>query len=73
LQHALEQHGLPVRTSGDGTLRVDADPTTVGEIAFAAGVPLTELRSCESEGLEEMFLQLTANDARDHHPERTAV
>ncbi len=71
LAQALERHGLTVRATGDGALRVDADPSTVGEVALAAGVPLTELRSSEGEGLEEMFLELTANDARDHHLERT--
>ena len=56
-----------MQPAGDGALRVDADPTTVGEVALAAGVPLTELRSAESAGLEEMFLELTANDDRDHN------
>ena len=67
LAHALELRGIPVQPAGDGALRVDADPTTVGEVALAAGVPLTELRSAESAGLEEMFLELTANDDRDHN------
>ena len=67
LAHALELRGIPVQPAGDGALRVDADPATVGEVALAAGVPLTELRSAESAGLEEMFLELTANDDRDHN------
>jgi ABC-2 type transport system ATP-binding protein len=71
LAQALERHGLTVRATHDGALRVDADPGTVGEVALAAGVPLTELRSCEGDGLEEMFLELTAGDARDQHRERT--
>jgi len=33
--------------------------------AAAAGVVLTELRPAGSAGLEEMFLHLTADDARE--------
>ena len=77
LAHALELRGIPTQPVGDGVLRVDADPATVGEVALAAGVPLTELRSAESAGLEEIFLELTANDDRDHdqdhNHERTAA
>ena len=67
LAHALELRGIPMQPAGDGALRVDTDPATVGEVALAAGVPLTELRSAESAGLEEMFLELTARDDRDHN------
>ena len=49
------------------TLRVDADPELVGRIAFQAGVPLIELRDAEGAGLEEMFLELTADTQREHH------
>ena len=45
---------------------VDADLATVGQIAFAAGIPLTELRAADGAGLEEMFLALTAESQRDH-------
>jgi len=46
-------------------LRVDADPHVVGQVALAAGVALTELRSAEGAGLEEMFLELTADTQRE--------
>src|SRR6476469_1658493 len=54
------------RHGGNATLRVDADPTIVGRLALTAGVPLVELRAAESAGLEEMFLELTADTQRDH-------
>jgi ABC-2 type transport system ATP-binding protein len=50
------------------TLRVDADPARVGLVAFGAGVPLVELREAGGSGLEEMFLELTADTQRDPHP-----
>jgi ABC-2 type transport system ATP-binding protein len=48
-----------------GGVRTDADAAQVGRLALAAGVPLTELRSADSAGLEEMFLELTKDDARE--------
>jgi ABC-2 type transport system ATP-binding protein len=48
----------------DGLL-AHADATQVGTIAFAAGVPLFELRPADGTGLEEMFLALTAETQRD--------
>lgn len=46
-------------------LRVDADPARVGLIAHQAGIPLVELRDAGGSGLEEMFLELTADTQRD--------
>ena len=46
--------------SPDGVLHTDGDATRVGQIALAPGSPLTELRSADGAGLEEMFLELTA-------------
>ena len=51
--------------SGDGGFRAEAEPVDVGRAAAAAGVVLIELQRAEGAGLEEMFLQLTADDARD--------
>lgn len=53
---------------GDGLL-AHADAGRVGPIAFAAGVRLIELRPAEGAGLEEMFLQLTAETQRDKTPD----
>jgi len=59
-------HEAAVVTSPiDGGLRVDADPELVGETAHRAGVVLRELRPADGAGLEEMFLELTAETARE--------
>lgn len=51
--------------SGAALLRVDAEPGTVGLVAFEAGIPLAELREAGGNGLEEMFLELTADTQRE--------
>ena len=48
-----------------GGVRTDADAAQVGRLALAAGVPLTELRPADGAGLEEMFLELTKDEARE--------
>jgi ABC-2 type transport system ATP-binding protein len=58
---------------GSGTLRVDAEPAIVGQLAFKAGAPLVELRAADGAGLEEMFLELTADTQRDHHTHEHAA
>ena len=62
---ALERAGMTVSLSPDGAVRTDADPAHVGQAALAAGIALTELRSADSAGLEEMFLELTAEAQRE--------
>jgi len=64
LQRALDASGAGTTVSGDGALRTDADSTRVGRVALEAGVALTELRAADG-GLEEMFLQLTADTQRE--------
>jgi ABC-2 type transport system ATP-binding protein len=57
-----------------GALLADAELAAVGQAAFAAGVPLTELRAADGAGLEEMFLTLTAESQRDQiSPEGAAA
>jgi ABC-2 type transport system ATP-binding protein len=51
--------------SGNGGLRAEVDPIVIGRAAAAAGLALMELGAAEGAGLEEMFLQLTADDARE--------
>jgi ABC-2 type transport system ATP-binding protein len=46
-------------------LRVEAEPDVVGQVAQGAGVALTELRAADGAGLEEMFLELTAETQRE--------
>lgn len=65
LARAMEHAGLVVSASPDGRLHTDASTDRVGEIALAAGVALTELRSADGAGLEEMFLALTADTQRE--------
>ncbi|TQS43625.1 ABC transporter ATP-binding protein [Cryptosporangium phraense] len=49
----------------DGSFDVDADTEAVGRAAYAGGAVLTELRPVDGNGLEEMFLQLTAASNRE--------
>jgi len=65
LANALTAAGIASGPSGDGGLRTEADPATVGKAAAAAGVALVELRPADGAGLEEMFLQLTSSTQRD--------
>jgi ABC-2 type transport system ATP-binding protein len=64
LQAALAELGLTSEQSRDGALRTDADPTLVGKVALEAGIALIELRT-EGDGLEDMFLELTATSQRE--------
>ncbi len=65
LEQALQAAGVEAVPSGDGGYRAEVEPVEVGRAAAAAGVVLVELKRAEGAGLEEMFLQLTADDARD--------
>lgn len=65
LADALRQDGIETTPSADGGLRTDAEPAQVGKVAASAGVALTELRPADGAGLEEMFLQLTADTQRE--------
>jgi ABC-2 type transport system ATP-binding protein len=64
LARALHEAAV-VTTPIDGGLRADADPELVGETAHRAGIVLRELRAADGAGLEEMFLELTAETSRD--------
>ncbi|MFI6758933.1 ABC transporter ATP-binding protein [Micromonospora sp. NPDC050417] len=63
LRTALQRAGLTATTSTDGSLLVQAEPVAVGRVAADAGAVLIELRSAESNGLEQIFLTLTAGDS----------
>jgi ABC-2 type transport system ATP-binding protein len=65
LARALQLAGATVTPVDSHTLHTDAEPEQVGTIALAARVPLTELRAADGAGLEEMFLQLTTDTARE--------
>jgi ABC-2 type transport system ATP-binding protein len=64
LAEALTAAGHSAQPSLGG-VRTDADTAEVGRVALAAGVPLTELRPADGAGLEERFLELTADNARE--------
>ncbi|CAN5711428.1 ATP-binding cassette domain-containing protein [soil metagenome] len=67
LARALVDSALEFTHVDDG-LRVDAEAELVGKVALAAGVPLSELRGADGAGLEEMFLELTAETQREQSP-----
>ena len=54
-----------VHRTPTGGLQVEAEPLAVGRVAAAHQIILTELRGGDSRGLEEMFLDLTADAARE--------
>ena len=62
---AMEHAGLVTTAHTDGSVHTDAAPDQVGEIALAAHLVLTELRTADGAGLEEMFLELTADTQRE--------
>jgi ABC-2 type transport system ATP-binding protein len=63
LEQALRREGVVI-TSSDGEIRAEVEPILVGEIAARAGITLIELRP-DGAGLEEMFLDLTAETQRE--------
>jgi ABC-2 type transport system ATP-binding protein len=64
LLDALQREGISALPSGSG-LRSDAEAIQIGKVAAAHNITLVELRPAEGEGLEELFLQLTADTQRE--------
>ncbi|GAB3245693.1 ATP-binding cassette domain-containing protein [Alteromonas gracilis] len=64
LARALESAGHTVTTTQEGVV-VDAAPLAVGRVALSAGIAVADLRPHGASGLEELFLRLTADDARE--------
>ncbi|GAA1725308.1 ATP-binding cassette domain-containing protein [Isoptericola hypogeus] len=73
LARALRQGGVGVQELVTGGLAIEAEPLDVGRAAAAAGVVLAELRAADSRGLEDLFLELTADDARETVREEVAA
>jgi ABC-2 type transport system ATP-binding protein len=71
LTHHADEASSPAGTAPSAVFRVEADAELVGQVAWTAGVALTELRPADGAGLEEMFLTLTADTQRDRHPAAT--
>ncbi|MEO7131433.1 MAG: ABC transporter ATP-binding protein, partial [Dermatophilaceae bacterium] len=65
LASALAAASITAEPAATGGLLVEAEPVQVGQVALSSGIVLIELRSGESRGLEEMFLELTAATARE--------
>ncbi|MBW8802485.1 MAG: ATP-binding cassette domain-containing protein [Catenulisporales bacterium] len=65
LARALRAAGLPFSGNAEGGFTITAEAEHVSNIAAAAGITLRELRTAENTGLEDLFLQLTADDARE--------
>jgi ABC-2 type transport system ATP-binding protein len=70
VSRALTTSGFSSSPLEDDGLLVQAHPRDVGQIAFAAGVPVLELRAADGAGLEEVFLRLTEDTQRDATPAR---
>jgi ABC-2 type transport system ATP-binding protein len=70
LLDALQREGITAVPSGDG-LRSDAEAIQIGKVAATHNITLVELRPADGAGLEELFLELTADTQRDVNP--TAV
>ena len=68
LELALLRAGVDTTRSGNGGLRAEVEPVLIGQIAAGAGIALVELRPAEGAGLEEMFLNLTAETQREGVP-----
>jgi len=67
LSTALSAKGFDVHPAGGG-LRVSAEPVDVGRIAADKQIVLTDLRAGNEGGLEDLFLELTADTARETVP-----
>ena len=63
LEKVLRARGLAAQPTEHG-LRVETAAVEVGRAALAGGIVLTDLRSADG-GLEELFLELTADTQRD--------
>ena len=61
---ALHRHGIHAVPSGAG-MRSDVEPGQIGAVAAVEGLALEELRPAEGAGLEDLFLQLTADTQRE--------
>jgi ABC-2 type transport system ATP-binding protein len=71
LQSALAAKGLTVTPAGTG-FRVTAEPVDVGRVAAEHAIVLTDLRAGDEGGLEDLFLELTADTQRDDLSEVSA-
>jgi ABC-2 type transport system ATP-binding protein len=65
LVRAMREADLACTVHADGSVHTDATPERVGQVVHAADLALIELRHADGAGLEEMFLELTADTQRE--------
>ncbi|GHG49234.1 ABC transporter [Flavimobilis marinus] len=65
LAHALTRAEIEVAPHASGGLSTSAKPDAVGQVALAAGIALTRLTAAQSNGLEDLFFELTASTSRE--------
>jgi ABC-2 type transport system ATP-binding protein len=65
LAAALAVAGVTFSDTPDGGFTATAEAEHIANIAAAAGLTLRELRTADDAGLEQLFLRLTADDARE--------
>ncbi len=65
LARCLDAAGYPYESTHDGAYVVEATAEQIATAAAQHGVVVTELRGADGAGLEDMFLQLTSDDARE--------
>ena len=65
LARCLDAAGFTYQSLPDGAYVVDATGEQIATVAAQDGVVVTELRGADGAGLEDMFLQLTSEDARE--------
>ena len=73
LATALTAAGVSFSPVGVDGLLAHAKTEQVGKVVLAAGVPVIELRPADNVGLEEVFLELTAETQRETTRHRQAI
>jgi len=65
LMRCLDAAGYSYHATSDGAYVVEATRERIATATARHGIVVTELRGADGAGLEDMFLQLTADDARE--------
>jgi len=68
LARSLDLAGLQYRPASGGGYVVDATAEEIATVAAGGGAVVTELRAADGAGLEDMFLTLTSDHAREKVP-----
>jgi len=73
LAAALQRAAIEFTADGRGGFVTEAAAERVGRAAAEAGAVLLELRQADGAGLEDMYLSLTADDARERTTEEVSA